>query len=121
MIISGLLKSSLLFLLFFAFIPGQALSPAGHTFELVSVINGVTETENYIRFSDTEFSTTVVTDSNGYRKKTVSMGKWQQKDDTLFLQYDSGMLDTATISLIKIDTASIVLLDIRGKLYDRIR
>jgi hypothetical protein len=121
MISSGLLKSSLLLLLFFAFSPGQPPSPAGHTFELVSVINGVKEPENYIRFSEAEFTTTVGIDSNGARTKIVAMGRWVQKNDTIFLEYDAGNIDTATISLLKVDTASVVMLDINGRLYDRIR
>jgi hypothetical protein len=49
------------------------------------------------------------------------MGRWVQKNDTIFLEYDAGNIDTATISLLKVDTASVVMLDINGRLYDRIR
>ncbi len=111
---SFLLMSAIICL---SFKPAQELlSPAGHTFSLVPS-NRYEQRDEFIRFSDREFSLIYYSDSNGMRRKSVVAGHWLQKNKAIHLYYDAGRIDTGIISIMRFDKAAILNLEMNSKYY----
>jgi hypothetical protein len=97
----GLLKGVICFLLFCAFLPkGTFPSPAGYNFGAVPKFNDNLQPEIYISFFETDFKTSIYSDSSGFRRKESLKGKWQQEKDKVYLKYNSGKIDTAIIYVV---------------------